>query len=143
MPCTKHNLKLCILLKTSGFKITPARLQLLEVLSHTQKPLSVKDISRKLKRSAIDTATLYRNLKALVAQKLANEVIFDGKKIYYELSNHGHHHHLICQHCGKIKDITACKIKRLSQTLLKYLHFKNIQQHSLEFFGICQKCAKK
>jgi len=130
-------------LKLSKLKSTSARLALLYVFEKNKKPLSVKDLAEKLNETAVDTVTLYRNVESLENAGLLKKVLIDGKQSYYELTSAEHHHHLICKSCGKITDISECGVTISGKNLLKNADFAKITDHSLEFFGICKKCAAK
>ena len=54
-----------------------------------------------------------------------------------------HKGEIICTDCGTVESFDNCDIKNLSKNVLgKSSKFKAINQHSLEFFGVCESCAK-
>jgi Fur family ferric uptake transcriptional regulator len=126
------------ILKSHSLKVTPTRVMVLEILSKAKKPLSVKDIQKKLGQ-AIDLATLYRTFETLRFSGLVLEVDFKHGHSHYELATMKHHHHAICEKCGRVVDISKCDIKNLEKQVLKLSKFKKINSHSLEFFGICNQ----
>ena len=138
--CKKHAPLLAKHLKNRGLKITGARLKILDILEHSTKPLTAKDIFKQLRLKA-DLATLYRNLESLSKLGLINEVKISSKEAYYENPNR-HHHHIVCESCGKMADVTNCKIL-LQNYFLRQSGFSSVNRHSLEFFGQCLACAKK
>jgi Fur family transcriptional regulator, ferric uptake regulator len=127
------------LLHSAGLKATSSRAAILEFLVRSGKPLSVKTIAEKL-GVRIDQVTLYRTLEAFSVRKLARRVDFGHMHAHYEFNGH-HHHHLVCVVCGMTEDV-ACDLGALSGSVLrKSAHFKQVQDHSLEFFGVCKKCT--
>lgn len=131
------------LLKQADLKVTKPRLAILDTLNNAVAPLSAKDVYQKLgSRYQIDQATIYRNLGNLVKNKLIRQVNFQHDHNHYELAE-SHHHHAICQSCGKVVDISKCDITTLEKQVKTVSGFANINQHALEFFGLCKKCAKK
>lgn len=130
-------------LKNAGSKATPGRLKVLKLLSKSAKPLSIKDIQGKLKNRKLDQATVYRMMSALEKSGLIRQVDFQHGHAHYELSGNQHHHHLICQSCGKVVDISKCNISSIEKQALKLAKFSTIHHHSLELFGTCSNCAKK
>jgi Fur family ferric uptake transcriptional regulator len=130
-------------LRQAGFKATPGRVEVLELLDKSKKPLSIKDIKQSLKRGELDQATIYRMVNDLKQAGVIRQVDFLHDHAHYELAAHKHHHHLICEKCGKVADISKCNIGALEQEALKIGDFAKINHHSLEFFGICNSCAKK
>jgi len=137
-----HDHNFADLLRKAGFKATPARLSLLEILRKSGKPLSIADISKRLSKVA-DQATVYRALEALSKMGIVQKIDFHDSHTYYELLAGGHHHHyVVCESCGTIEDVEVCDVKGLDKNALKKSkRFKTIKNHSLEFFGTCTKCA--
>ncbi len=129
-------------LRKEGLKATPARIKLLQLFDKTKKPLSIKEIQKALKFEKIDQATLYRVINALKSSNMLHQVDLQHGHDDYELASKIHHHHIICEHCGKIKDIVF-DTEDLEKKALRLGGFSTIKNHSLEFFGVCNVCAKK
>jgi Fur family ferric uptake transcriptional regulator len=134
--------RLSALLRGAGFKATPHRLAVLALLEKSKKPLSIKKIRDQLRRKDLDQATLYRMVNALEQAGLLRAVDFRHSHAHYELEGgERHHHHIVCQSCGKLADIFA-DTSRLEAQALKMSKFAAITSHSLEFFGLCRACAR-
>lgn len=129
-------------LKEFGLKATQPRLAILDTLNASQIPLSAREIHRKVKSANADQATIYRNLQTLAAAGLIRRVNFQHDHNHYELAGH-HHHHAICENCGKVVDISKCDIAGLEKQVLAVSGFAQINSHALEFFGLCKNCASK
>lgn len=111
-----------------GSKIT-------KLLSNYSKPVDAGTLVEKLK---VNKTTVYRQIEKLVNNGVILEVEFgDGKK-RYELRSLDHHHHLICNKCGKLEDIELDEQIVLNE-VAKKSDFK-VESHSLEFFGLCVDC---
>ncbi len=125
-------------LAAHGHRLTKPRQAIFTVLSH--QPQSVLEISQKLskKKLQIDKVTIYRTLDCFVNLGLANKTQFKDQTFFYELADHKHHHHVVCEGCGKIADIELDEAELL-QKVRKNSPFQ-IKSHHLEFFGLCQKC---
>ena len=136
-PCGQHIEESKTQLKTGGLKITTARLDLLDILKHAKKPLSIKDIAQRL--GEVDLVTLYRNVESLQNLGIVKQINLKDRQAYYELAGGKHHHHLVCTNCGRLEDVQIEEIK-LNKTFLKNHGFAKITDHSLEFFGICTRC---
>lgn len=144
MKCIMHTQQFKVLLRRNNLKATPARVAILEVFQHARKPLSVKDLEAELgKNSTVDTVTLYRNVENLKSLGILSEVNISSGQAFFEMASKPHHHHLICENCGKLEDVDGCRVKSLDHNWLKGSGFKNISRHSLEFFGICNQCFNK
>jgi Fe2+ or Zn2+ uptake regulation protein len=124
---------------------TKIRSALLEILSVSKRPLSVVELLEKLAKKGLrpNKTTLYRDLKLFSTEQLVTVAEFGDGKTRYELTQKGHHHHLICQQCDKVEDVTLGKeLEAEEERILKNKNFK-ILQHSLEFYGICGTCQIK
>ena len=132
------------LLHAQGFKATPGRIALLEVLADSSRPLSTPDIVKQLGRHS-DQSTVYRGLDSLSDTGLIRRVDMQHAHAHYELSiGKAHHHHIICRECHKTEDITDCTVVAPEQTVLRRSRmFAEIENHALEFFGTCKECALK
>lgn len=89
----------------------------------------------------ISLGTVYRNLKYLTTHGKIEEVILDDNVTRYD-GNVGDHYHCICEECGKILDVALDAENMLSQIETQISDFK-ISTHKLEFYGLCDSCAKK
>lgn len=131
------------LLQQAKLKATNERLALLEVLSKSSKPLSVRELADKLKKSKIDQATIYRNIDSLTKNGLVRLVNFQHDHNHYELEDSKHHHHLICENCGKVVDVSKCDTGKIEAQVKALGNFATINKHALEFFGLCKPCFNK
>lgn len=132
-----------LLLRESGHKVTSGRISLLQVLAKADHPLAIHEILEQL-GDRLNQATVYRALESLVEVDIVRRVDLHHTHAHYELvSGEKHHHHLICKKCGMIEDVLECDAKDIEKTVLKRSSsFAVIEKHSLEFFGLCNKCAK-
>lgn len=130
------------LLRKGGYKVTPGRVAILEVLESSGKPLSVAQLMAKLPKK-LNPTTVYRALEALAKSGFIRKVHLRHAHTHYELVvGVKHHHHIICERCGIVEDIENCNTQNLEQAALKKSQaFASIRSHSLEFFGICKKCV--
>jgi Fur family ferric uptake transcriptional regulator len=129
------------LLRTHGLKATPQRVHVLGLLAKAKKPVSIAELQKKAD-SSLDSVTLYRSLETLVQNSLARPVDLRHGHTDYELtSDREHHHHIVCEKCGAIEDFEWCPEPSLEKKILKNTGFAKLFDHSLEFFGLCKKCA--
>jgi len=131
-------------LRDKGFRITYIRKQIIVIFSRVKKPLSARDIYTNLisKKINVNRTTVYRELEFLVNQNYLNPVYIKPQEISYEAANLVHHHHLICEVCGKVDNITNCLADNFERDVFRKKRFK-IKKHTLEFYGVCAKCLKK
>lgn len=139
MICGQHNEQFKSALRKARLKATPGRLNILEIFAHQPKPLSIAALKFRMPGSA-DLVTLYRNAEILCALGFLNRVRLQDKKDYFEFAHKAHHHHLVCANCGKVSDVGDCKVRPISSQSLKSAGFAKINNHQLEFFGVCKQC---
>ena len=99
-------------LKETGFKITPQRRAIVEILlKHSDKHLSSEEIYDLVRVDCpeIGLATVYRTMQLLDEVGAISKLNLDDGCIRYEIdlsdSDSHHHHHLICKKCGNIIEV--------------------------------------
>jgi Fe2+ or Zn2+ uptake regulation protein len=129
------------LLREAGLKITPARIAILDMFSGGCKPINAEYIFDTLRTEGVNLVTIYRTLATYAEKGILRSVNVHADSVHYELADH-HHHHLICTTCGDIEEIDMCNDSLNTEAIAHSKRFANIQQHSLEFFGMCNACAR-
>lgn len=131
-------------LREIDLKATPARIAVLQLLEKADTPLDVASIIEYVKSQHIDIdpATAFRIMNVFAEKGIVTPIQFNEGKLRYELSNKADHHHLICENCGNIDDISDCNIPALEKDINKKKGFL-VKHHSLEFFGLCKDCQQK
>ncbi len=129
-------------LHQAGFRITPGRVRLLNVLAGETRPLTVRQIQEKLGKTGLNEVTLYRALEALAATNIVRRVdLRHGQAYRYELADQ-HHHHIVCTDCGIIEDFSDSRLeKAMVEAAQKSRSFKKINNHAMELFGLCTDCS--
>lgn len=127
-------------LRSKGYRITSPREKILnEIYEH---PLTIREIyiSLQHKKEKINLASVYRTVTVFLQNGIVQELDFgDGKKRYELINKENHHHHIMCNKCKKIEDITLAEESNLLREVYAKSNFK-ITKHSLEFFGLCGRC---
>lgn len=127
-------------LQDAQLKVTHARQVVLDYFISQKHPVAADEIVLYLqkKKCNTDKATVYRILEAFHAKGIINRMEFGEGKFRYEIAG-SDHHHLICERCGKIEDISDCRIDTLEKEVKKRKGFI-VKRHSLEFYGVCSQC---
>jgi Fur family ferric uptake transcriptional regulator len=128
-------------LKMAGYKLTPARSAVIQVLekhtgghlSHNQILVEGQKIYPKLSR-----ATVYRTMELLVKLRLVRPLYLNDATQRF-VSASGGHHHLVCSSCGQFFEFDHCSVEQLAHELSEKYDFQ-IYSHLLEFHGLCQTC---
>jgi Fur family ferric uptake transcriptional regulator len=137
--------KIASILKQHGYKITPQRRAVLNVISLSRDHLTPAAIYEKIhhEHPKVGLVTVYRTLDILADLGLICEVHAGGNcRSYLMRRPSEHHHHLICSDCGAVEDFTDCDLSKLEQRLSKETSF-DIEGHLLEFTGRCRDCRKR
>jgi Fe2+ or Zn2+ uptake regulation protein len=127
-------------LKSRALRATTRRIRILEVLQQAPRPLSAMEIHDRLGEGGPDLATVYRNLEKMVANRIARTIHLTDERRRYEITDRGHHHHLTCTKCGDVEAIHHCAVGSIESLALREHGFR-VDDHLLELFGICQRCA--
>ncbi len=132
-------------LRGVGLRVTPIRLQVLQTLHRSRRPMSIKGLLAHMGKNAPDQVTLYRTLTTFVTTGLVRRVDLQHGHAHYELHDpHNEHHHLVCVSCGRVEDFHTCKINDMLPTALREASdFARVTSHSLELYGICKSCMRK
>lgn len=134
-------------LKEKGYKLTPQRKAILDVVMANQgKHLSTEEIYDIVRRDCPDIglATVYRTLLLLSDLEVLSKMNLDDGCVRYELNIHEddhQHHHLICSNCGEIQEVVDDLLEELETRIEQEFDFQ-IKDHKLKFYGICSKCKK-
>lgn len=122
-------------------RATPARIALMNLFETSNKPLDVQTMIGYLNKKDIkaDPATVFRIVNLFTEKGLIRSIQLNEGKSRYELTEKSDHHHLVCENCNNIEDISDCAISDLELDIKKKKGFI-VKYHSLEFFGVCKQC---
>ena len=129
---------------------TMPREVILEFLSRSSKHMSAKEIYASLYNTypRMGLTTVYRTLDLLARMGIITKLTLGDGQSRYEFKSSekkDHHHHLICTTCGRIinysefLDEELQLVKKTEERLAKKYDFI-IQDHNIEFLGICGNC---
>ncbi len=125
---------------------TKQRQAIFEAIERHGGHLTADEVYKLVRRRfpRLSLGTVYRNLRVLVSQGSLRELDFGMAVTYYETAKDAHYH-LICRVCGSIDD-AEMPIERRLQSVIgeagKLGGFR-IEEHRLDFIGICASCQSK
>lgn len=104
--------------------------------------VSAQELHKQLSEQGerIGLATVYRRLNALAEDGSADTVRLNDQQMFRICDDNRHHHHLICEQCGKTIEIEPPDeqwLKRIAQE-----HDFEINSHTVEVFGVCRDCRE-
>ena len=130
-------------LREYGFKITPQRRIIVELISENKNHPTAEEIYQQVlhKLPDISQATIYNTLRELVALGILTSVDNLGEKGMRFDTNTNNHHHLYCTECHKLVDIEH-DFPNVVLTS-KEAHEYKILKNQITFYGICKNCQKE
>ncbi len=136
--------KVVATLRQHSYKLTPQRRAVIQAITSNQDHLTPAAIYERVHQDQphIGQVTVYRTLEILTKLKLICELHAGDSCRSYTISAPGHHHHLISSNCGKVVDFPSCELEEAQQNLSRQTGFR-IDDHLLEFIGLCQACQKE
>ncbi len=129
-------------LRAAGFRVTPQRQAILQVLDDSDRPLNVEEILSKMSGSPSGIPTVYRNLQQFEAQGWVEPIVGPDQVMrFVRCQSTKHHHHVQCEQCGRMVEVEGCAIAKALAALEAKSGFQ-ITRHQLQLFGLCPKCQK-
>ncbi|MGE0127873.1 MAG: Fur family transcriptional regulator [Blastocatellales bacterium] len=125
---------------------TKQRQAIFDAIEHHGGHLTADEIYKLVRRRfpRLSLGTVYRNLRVLVEQGSLRELDFGMAVTYFETVKDSHYH-MICRVCGSITD-AEIPIERRLQSVVAQAHnlggFR-IEEHRLDFIGVCAACQSK
>ena len=129
-------------LREQGYRLTPQRLAILDVLRNNHGHLNPTEIYQRVSQDipGLTEATVYRTLNFLAEQGLVLVAHLGRGRLVYELAEHDHHH-LICRQCGDMREVDHQELKGLYKQFLNNTGYQINTIHAT-FFGLCPDCLK-
>ncbi len=118
--------------------------EILDILKKEHTHLTEVEIYAAVKKkfTAVNHSTVYRALRRLVdSNQVSITDIGRGAQVF-EICSGDPHHHLVCQSCGKITNLTDGTVEELFGKIEKNHGFEVITRH-LALFGYCPECRAK
>jgi Fur family ferric uptake transcriptional regulator len=110
------------------------------VLQTAQRPLSPREVlvGARAAVRALGLATVYRNLKLLVAEGAVQVITLPADTPRYEMREAAHHHHFQCTNCRRVYDVPGCpgNLHRLAPRGF------TVEHHDVTLYGRCSDCGK-
>jgi Fur family ferric uptake transcriptional regulator len=131
-----------------GYKLTPQREITLRILLENENDhLSAEEVFMlvKAKFPEIGLATVYRTLELLSELHIVEKMNFGDGVARFDLRDDSHehmHHHLICNGCGRVKEIKDDWLLEIENRIKNEFGF-TVLDHRLDFSGSFNNCNKK
>jgi Fur family transcriptional regulator, ferric uptake regulator len=131
-------------LAAAGYRRGAAREAVLGLLDAERCALSAFDIEDALRESdrSVGRASIYRILDQLERLQLVQRVETGQGVVRYEASRgeHGHHHHLVCDRCGRLVPFADEELEQTIDELSRRVPFE-VSDHEIVLHGACDICT--
>ena len=136
--------KVLAVLRQQGYKLTPQRRAVIRVVTSSPDHLTPSAIYRKVHKENPDIGlvTVYRTLEILDRLGLICQLHAGNSCRSYTVTTSEHHHHLICSKCRAVVAFARCGLEEMQRNLADETGFR-IDDHLLEFAGLCPACQKE
>jgi len=128
----------------AGYRRGGARRAILELLDEQPCALSAVEIQRGLssRNREVSRASVYRVMEELELLGVLQRVEIGQGMVRYEPVRHGpgHHHHLVCDRCGRLEPFTDDGLERAISRLSDRLPLR-VSEHEIVIHGSCRTCA--
>jgi Fur family transcriptional regulator, ferric uptake regulator len=131
-------------LTRAGMKRGGARERIIELLASEPCALSVVEIEDALRAKGRSTgrASIYRVLDLLVEHRLVERLAVGDGQARFERAQPGgdHHHHLVCEQCGRLVAFDDPGLEHAIDRLSDRLGVR-VQSHDVLLRGACGECG--
>ena len=131
------------MLRDKGFKVTPQRLAIYGVLSHTTAHPSAETIFNELQPvyPTMSLATVYKTIEILKEIGLV-QVLNVGEDSFRYDANVDDHSHIRCMQCGCVEDLENIDASPFIKTVSDQTTYE-ITGQQFYFYGVCPHCRGK
>ncbi len=123
--------------------MTPQRLMIVRALRHAKGHVSAAQIVDEVRESYpfVDVSTVYRTLDVLKRMRLATATDMGQGDVVFEWSPDEPHHHLICNTCHAVQEISHDLFRDLEAAISGSKDFFPDMLH-FAVFGTCRTCRE-
>lgn len=135
--------ELAKILRDNGCKVTPQRLAVYDMLSHTTEHPTAEMIYQKVKEQypTMSFATVYKSVE--IFSKLGViQVLNTGEDSFRYDAKTSEHPHTKCTKCGRVNDVSHLDARAVESLVENETGFK-VNGYQFYFYGICPDCQKK
>jgi Fur family ferric uptake transcriptional regulator len=131
-------------LVAAGYRRGGARRAVIGLLGEQRCALSAVEIGAALERAdrAVSRASVYRILEELEQEELVTRIEVGHGIVRYEpiRHGHGHHHHLVCDSCGRLYPFVDEGLERELRRVSEHVALR-VAEHEVILHGACEGCV--
>lgn len=127
-------------LRGAKLRATRQRRTVLDALRERPDAVTAQDLHMELRQAgeSIGLTTVYRTLTALADAGFLDTFTRQTEQAF-RLCGDAHHHHLVCETCNRVEEITADEVERWVSEVASRRGYE-VTGHRAEIFGICPAC---
>lgn len=127
-------------LDEAGYRSGAARRRVVELLASEHCAVTALQIDRRLE--SVGRASVYRTLDQLERLRLVQRVEIGGGAAGYERTDaEGHHHHIVCERCGRLAPFSSPALEREIEAVSRRADFE-VSNHDVVLRGLCPRCRR-
>lgn len=128
-------------LDEAGYRTGAARREVVELLAGERCAVTALEIDRRL--ASVGRASVYRTLDQLEQLHLIQRVEIGGDAAGYErVDPEAHHHHLVCEDCGRLAPFADRSLERAIEAISRDADFE-VAAHDVVLRGTCADCTDR
>jgi Fur family ferric uptake transcriptional regulator len=132
-------------LRRAGHRSGGARSAVVDLMAGQRCCLTAQDIFDRLRADGkvVGIASVYRALDLLSRMSLVRRMDL-AEAAYYEPAHPGgeHHHHVVCDDCGKVSQFEDEALERAIDRLARRLKY-SVAEHEVVLRGACPDCRRR
>jgi len=129
-------------LDRAGYRVTGPRRAVTDLITARLGHFTAADLvnDAATRRLDMSRATIFRTLEVLEAVGAIERIdLPSGDHAYITCEPAAHHHHVVCERCGRAGDIDDAGLAKVVARIGRETGYR-IGAHRLELFGLCPAC---
>jgi Fur family ferric uptake transcriptional regulator len=125
-------------------RVSRQRVLIAEAADAQTAAFTAEDLARAVAGAGgrVGIATVYRAIAAMAAAGFVEQVgARDGAILWARCRAGEHHHHLVCEGCGRVEEI-GCELAGTLQRASADSGFV-VTRHELSLYGLCAACTER
>ncbi|MFN8204378.1 MAG: Fur family transcriptional regulator [Solirubrobacteraceae bacterium] len=132
-------------LTKAGYRRGASRRAVIELLAEGHCAMTAAEIEERVRAEgrAVGRASVYRTLEQLEELHLVTRLDVGQGTARYEAALPGgdHHHHMVCDTCGKVEPFEDPELERTIARLADRVPAFTVGEHDVVLHGECERCA--
>lgn len=128
-------------LEKGGYRRTPERFAVLDLVYETEGHFEPEEIVQRLKKgkNKVSRATVYNTLDLLQRCRLVQRRdLGQGRVVYEKALGFRQHDHLVCAQCGRVFEFCDPRLLTVEESIGRLLGF-HVTEHNLILTGMCRR----